>query len=73
MTVASKRASPKDNRDPLLPIGIEEIRGTPLMSEYENIMFRSALTLAFGFFIKVGEISYNPLQEGCYIRIRIRK
>ena len=66
MAGTSKRTSPKDNRDLLLPTDIEGIRGTLVMSEYDNILFWSALTLAFGGFLRVGEVSYNPFHGGCY-------
>ena len=36
------------------------------MSEYDNISSWSVLTLAFGGFLRVGDISYNPLHGGFY-------
>ena len=39
MAGTSKKTSPRDNRDPLLPTDIEGIRGTLVMSEYDNILF----------------------------------
>ena len=66
MAGISKRTSPKDNRDPLLPADMEGIKSTLAMAEYDNILFWSALTLAFGGFLRVGEVSYNPLHGGCF-------